>query len=92
MWNVAGLLLALAITAIAWRKSLTPGSFYDEGVYGMTPGVHRGYAYVSLAFAVFFTGMLAFKQENAGIAALAGFALVAVLYGASFLRGAESDE
>jgi len=92
MWSLAGAALAFAVAAVAWRRSSARGGYYDTDVYGMTPAMHRRYAFVSLAFAVFFAIAFATKNPAAGLIALAVDALVADCYAASFLRGAESDE
>ncbi len=93
MWNLIGLLASLAIAAIAARRSRERGGFYDRDVYAMTPAMHRRYALVSLAFAAFFALTFALRQESAGVAGLALYATIAVLYAASFLRGAaDADE
>ena len=92
MWNVIGLALALVVAFSAWRASLARGGYYDAEAYGMTPSAHRRYALTSLAFGGYFAATLALHQETAGIAGLALYAVVAVLYGASFLRGASHDE
>jgi hypothetical protein len=90
-WSVTGLILALAIAAAAWRSSRSAGGFYDRDVYAMDPPAHRRYALISVAFAVYFAIAVVSRAETAGIAGLALYALVAIFYAASFLRGA-SDE
>lgn len=91
MWSIGGLLLALALAATAWRSSRAPGGFYDREIYAMDTRAHRRYAAVSLVFALFFAATYAFRRDSAGIAGLALYALIAVFYATSFLRGA-SDE
>jgi hypothetical protein len=88
IWTWIGLLLAVALAAAAWRRSLGSGGFYDRDVYAMRPATHRRYAIAGLAFAVYFAAALVFGQGTAGIAGLALYALVAVIYATSFLRGA----
>jgi hypothetical protein len=83
---------ALAVAGTAWRRSFAAGGFYDRDLYAMTPAVHRRYAIVSLGFALFFAAALAFRWDAAGIPALALYALVAVLYATSFLRGANDPD
>jgi hypothetical protein len=93
IWSAGGGILALVIAAVAWRRSRDKGGFYDSEVYAMTPRVHRRYALLSLAFAVYFAAMLALHQASAGIAGLVLYALIAVLYVTSFLQGApDRDE
>lgn len=91
MWNVVGLGLAVVVAVLAWRSSRAPGGFYDREVYAMDATAHRRYALLSLAFALFFAIAYALHLATAGIAGLALYALVAIFYATSFLRGA-SDE
>jgi hypothetical protein len=92
VWNLVGLFASLAIAAAAWRRSVAAGGFYDAGVYAMTPVIHRRYAGISLAFAVFFAAAAFFRWETAGVAALALYAVIAVFYVSSFVRGASDDD
>jgi hypothetical protein len=86
-----GVIIASLVAAVAVWRSRAAGGFYDREVYGMDAKAHARYATVSLVFAVFFAVTLALRLPAAGIAALALYALVALLYATSFLRGA-SDE
>jgi hypothetical protein len=89
MWNLIGAVAALAVGAVAWRRShAAAGGFYDEGVYGMAPAIHRRYALAGLAFAIYFIAAFALHASTAGMAGLAVFALIAILYASSFIRGA----
>lgn len=88
VWNIIGLIVAVALAAIAWHRSRGRGGFYDREVYGMTANVHRRYALVSLAFSAFFAVAFASAWETAGVAALALYAVIAIFYAASFLQGA----
>jgi hypothetical protein len=92
MWNLIGIVAALAVGTVAWQRSRAgSGGFYDEAVYGMSPLIHRRYAVASFAFAAFFAVTFVVHAYSIGIAGLAVYTLIAILYGASFLRGA-SDE
>jgi hypothetical protein len=91
MWSVVGLVVSLAVCAIAWRSSRAHGGFYDREIYAMGSTAHRRYAVVSAAFAFYFAIAYALHREAAGIAGLTLYALIAVFYATSFLRGA-SDE
>jgi hypothetical protein len=91
IWSLAGLVVALAVAAAAWRYSLTPGGFYDRETYAMSSSTHRRYATASLAFASYFAATYAFRLETAGIAGLALYALIAVFYATSFLQGAPDE-
>jgi hypothetical protein len=89
MWNLIGAAVALGIAVLAWQRGRSAaGGFYDDGVYGMAPAIHRRYALVSAVFALFFIAMFALQASTAGLAGLALYVLIAILYASSFLRGA----
>lgn len=88
MWNLIGSVVALFTTVLAWRRSHAPGGFYAEGVYGMGPSHHRRYAAVSLAFAVVLAILFAIHATFAGLIVFAVYAVIAILYYSSFIRGA----
>jgi hypothetical protein len=92
IWNLAGTAIALGVATLAWRRSRSPGGFYDRQSYGMDSAVHRRYAILSLAFAVFFAATYAAGFALAGIVGLALYALIAILYTASFLQGAPDQD
>ena len=93
MWNVGGFALALFIAGMAWKRSRSRGGYYDAELYGMVPSTYQRYAAVSLAFAFFFATAAALQMQAAGLFALAIFAVIALFYLTSFLRGyAENDE
>ncbi|HVN70047.1 MAG TPA: hypothetical protein VMU38_10420 [Candidatus Binatia bacterium] len=93
IWSLAGLTLSLGVAALAWLRGRSPGGFYDRENYGLDGPAHRRYAAISLLFAAFFAIASALRFEGAGIAGLALYAVIAVFYGASFLRGAtDRDE
>ncbi len=92
MWNMGGLALALFIAAIAFLRSRTRGGYYDAELYGMAPSIHRRYAAISLAFALFFAIAWGLHAQASGLVALAIYAVIALLYLTSFLRGyADTD-
>jgi len=88
MWNLIGVAAALGIAALAWRSSRSAGGFYAAGVYGMAPAIHRRYAVAGLSFAACFALAFAFHATLAGLYGLAIFAVIAILYLSSFVRGA----
>jgi hypothetical protein len=93
IYDLVGLALALAVAAAAWRRSRSTGGFYDREVYAMMPSAHRRYAFVSLAFAVYFGVAYALRSSTAGLAGLTLYAVIAVIYATSFLQGApDRDE
>lgn len=91
-WTVAGLVLSLAVAAFAWYRSRVRGGFYDAHVYGMTAAMHRRYALISLAFAVYFACALAWRWETPVMVGLTLYVLVAIFYATSFLRGFSDDD
>ena len=89
---VAGTIaVPLLVAALAWKSSRAPGGFYEREVYAMDSSVYRRYFFLSLGFALYFAIVYGMHRDAAGIAGLALYALIAVLYATSFLRGA-SDE
>jgi hypothetical protein len=88
MWNLIGVATALGIAVLAWRQSRVRGGFYAEGVYGMASSTHRAYAIASLVFALGFAIAFALRATFAGLAVLAVYAVIAILYLSSFIRGA----
>lgn len=91
MWIWIGIAASLAVAAAAWRRSRMRGGHYDAGVYGMFPAIHRRYAYVAAAFLLYFVLTLALHAVGLAVAGLGVFTVVAILYGASFLRGASEE-
>lgn len=91
-YTVAGLVLALTVAVAAALRSRRAGGYYASGWYGMSAATHRRYAVVSLAFAAFFAAAAVLRYAAAGIDALALYALIAVFYATSFLRGASDRE
>ncbi|HLX25693.1 MAG TPA: hypothetical protein VKR05_01765 [Candidatus Cybelea sp.] len=91
LYSAAGIVVASIVAIAAWRCSRSPGGFYDREVYGMSEPAHRRYAAISLAFAVYFGMTCALRLDTAGIAGLALYAVIAVLYAASFLQGAPDE-
>jgi hypothetical protein len=92
MWNLVGVVAALAVAGVAWQRSRVAGGFYDAQVYAMTRAIHRRYALVSLAFAACFAVAFATHADTLGLAALAVYAVIAIIYATSFLRGASDYE
>jgi hypothetical protein len=93
VYDLGGVILALAVGTVAWQRSRSTGGFYDREVYGMAPAAHRRYALVSLGFATFFVVAYGLRSSAAGLAGLALYALIAVFYATSFLQGApDRDE
>jgi hypothetical protein len=91
VWSVAGLVLAVALSVVAWRRSAATAGYYDGQVYGMTPGIHRRYAAIGIAFAAVFAIVACLRLETAGIVALAIFTPLVIFYATSFARGADDE-
>ena len=91
IYCAAGALLAAAVAIAAWRRSRGASGYYDGMVYGMDATAHRRYCGVSLAFLMLFAVALALHWAAAGVIVLAAYAIIAVFYVASFLRGASDD-
>ncbi len=93
MWSLIGLFVAIVVAAIAWQRSRrSSGGYYDAQIYAMTARTHRGYALASLAFGAFFATTFVLRLDSAGVAGLALYAVIAVFYIASFLRGASDED
>ena len=91
MWSAAGLVLTLIVGIRAWVLARTPGSnFYAVQLYGMTAATYRRYAAISAAFAAAF--LASFWVRAIAVPALALYAVVAILFGSSFLRGAAGED
>ena len=91
-WSVLGAVLAGIIAVFAFRRSRTPGGFYDTDVYGMTARTHRAYATAGTLFVIAFLVATAFGSGTMAIWIFAPFVLFAVFYVTSFLRGAHEDD
>ncbi len=90
---LAAAVLSLGLAAFAGWRSRRPGGYYDREIYAMEPATHRRAAAIGLAFSAFFVFAYVLRLEEAGLAALALYALFAVFYVTSFLRGAaDADE
>jgi hypothetical protein len=89
---IIGLIASIALAAIAFARSRAAGGFYDAQVYAMTPQIHRRYAWIALAFAAAFAACLLPAAESLRFWVAAAFALVALFYLTSYLRGAHEEE
>ncbi len=92
IWSLLGVGLCVALAAAAWFRSRSGGGYYDASVYGMTEATHRRYAIVALGLAALFAGIAATGASAILIPTFAAFALLAVFYGTSFLRGFTDDD
>lgn len=94
MWPaLSGVVLSLGLALAAWLRSRArTRTYYEDEIYGMTPGAHRRYALFFAAMgAPFAAGLVLtsiFVEELAGTV----LAIGAILYGATFLRGASGED
>ncbi len=91
VWNAAGLGISLVVAIAAFGRALRRAGHYDGAGYGMLPSTHRRYAYVALALGLGFVAAFVWPTVPT-VVLLGAVVLVALLYGTSFLRGAESDD
>jgi hypothetical protein len=106
MWVWAGFVLSLGLALVAWARSRASSRTYYEGdVYGMDPATHRKYALFFGAFSLVFLVELAIpglyyfnnalselRSELVQALALPAVVVGAILYGATFVRGATGED
>jgi len=92
MWNWIGAALAGFCTAIALHRARLPSNlFYEAGVYGMSARSHRRFALLSGMFTLLFlAGRLWARLPTLPLLAI--YTVFAILYGASFVRGATGED
>ena len=91
MWNAVGLGISVVVATAAFARASSRAGHYDGAVYGMTPAMHRRYAYVALALAIAFAVAFAWPPMPT-VVLLGAIVLVGLFYLTSFLRGAEADD
>ena len=91
MWPVFGAVLSGLLALAAFGRRRRPGTYYDRDVYGMTASSHARYALVFAGFTALFAAA-AFLPGFPTLPALAVFAVVALVYATSFLRGASGED
>lgn len=92
MWGYTGIVLAVALAAYAaLRSKSASGSYYESEVYAMDASTHRRWAFAALGFALLFL-ISAVRGHQYDVTIFAAFAVVAILYIASFLRGYGSED
>ena len=102
MWAAFGIVLSLGLALAAFARSrASAGTYYEEHVYGMDAAAHRRYAWLFGALGAYFAVDLGFRGRgsvpmafgaSAETVALASLILAAILYGATFLRGATGED
>lgn len=91
MWVLSGLVLSIVLALVAWSRSrAASGTYFESQVYGMGPASHRGYGLAFAALAAAFMAALMWPPMTLPVFAV--FAVVAILYGATFLRGASGED
>jgi len=91
VWNAVGLGISVVVAIAALARASARAGHYDGAVYGMTPAIHRRYAYVALVLALAFVVAFAWPAMPT-VVPLGAIVLVALFYLTSFLRGAEADD
>lgn len=92
MWHLIGLAASLGLAVLAWRRDpQRSGNPFERDVYGMERRTHQAYALAWLGFAGLFAAGLVWSNLPA-VPILAVFAVLAILYCASFVRGASGED
>jgi len=106
MWVWSGLVLCLGLAGLAWWRSRAKAqTYYEAEVYGMDAAAHRKYGIFFWALALVFLVQLAIpgpyhannplsqlRSDLVNALALPVAAVAAILYGASFVRGASGED
>lgn len=92
MYGTFGAIIAAIGAALAFRNArVTSHSFYATQVYNVTARGHMRFAWTSVSCAILFLiDRLSFN--TIAIPLLALYAVFAILYGASFVRGATGED
>jgi len=91
-WALAGMALAVLLSVSAHLRSRTDSpNYFAQEVYGMDCGAHRRWAIVGFAFTLVFA-VAALVPAVPSIPVFAAFTVTAILYAASFARGATEEE
>lgn len=92
MWAYSGIVLSLILAAYAvWRSKSASAGYYESEVYAMDASTHRRWAFAAAGFALLFL-ISAVRGHQYDVTIFAAFAVVAILYIASFLRGYGSED
>lgn len=92
MYGTFGVIIAAIGAVLAYRNArVTSRSFYATQVYNVTARGHMRFAWTSLSCAIVFLIDRLFFNTIA-IPLLALYAVLAILYGASFVRGATGED
>jgi len=92
MIGVMGIALAACMAGVALTQSRRPDAQYYAGeMYGMNARAHQRWGFLALGFIVLF-GVSAALGHAYDVMLGAGFAVIAILYFASFIRGYTSED
>jgi hypothetical protein len=92
MWAWIGLGSALLGAASAlWYLKSRATSFYEREIYGTTRAAHFHFVQISLAFAIVFTISTLIPKLPA-VPFLAVYAVLLILYAATFARGSTGED
>ena len=92
MYGTFGVIIAAIGAVLAYRNArVTSRSFYATQVYNVTARGHMRFAWTSLSCAIVFL-IDRFFFNTIAIPLLALYAVLAILYGASFVRGATGED
>ncbi|HEV2262169.1 MAG TPA: hypothetical protein VGR69_07795 [Candidatus Rubrimentiphilum sp.] len=88
----AGFTLAIAVAALAfWRSRQAERTYYESEVYHMDTRAHARYAYAFVLLAAALGAAILWPVVPA-IPIVAIFVLIAIFYGATFVRGAAGED
>lgn len=92
MIGVVCIALATCMAGIAFVQSRGPDAqYYSREVYGMDARSHRRWAFAALGFILLFA-ISAVLGHAYDVMLAAAFAVIAILYFASFVRGYSSED
>ena len=92
MWAYTGIILALGLSAYAWwRARAGSTAYYEREVYAMGSSAHRRWAFAGCGFALLFA-LSALRGHAYDVTIFAAFAVVAILYVSSFMRGYSAED
>ena len=92
MIAVVGIVLALGMAGVALVQSRgSDAQYYSREVYGMDARSHRKWAFAAFGFIVLFV-LSSLLHHDYDVMVGAAFAVIAILYFASFVRGYTSED
>jgi len=92
MIAAVGIALAACMAGVALAQSRgSDAQYYSREVYGMNARSHKKWAFAALGFVLLFA-LSAILHHDYDIMIAAAFAVIAILYFASFVRGYSSED